>query len=559
MDDLGATENKGPSLVWVAITISVVLHGLFMLFMRPQTMTKIIGAGASERQRRPIELREAASQSDSIRITAVDDVESSVDSPPLPVEDTPQTSTVTESFLADGRDVQLGVKEEIEKISVQLPEISHVETISRPVADAADAVQAQVSPIAPKTEPGFGRHPDPVLARPDIETTPPVSPLADAPAVDSPTSIGRLPEVNPSHWTSLGRIDGDYVSSKVAPKVFIPIEKVMPEIDKKIVEEEKAAVRDLLNVKDAEELKPFVNVAGSSAGRDDWVYFKIRMTPRTDLKIVPKDVVILFDASLSVHNDRLASCCAHAKTILRSCMNTYDRFNLVAFRDDFEYVSKTWMDCTPENYAKADRWMSSQVARGRTDVFASAASVLKLPRDPKRPLIALIVTDGVATKGVSQTPEILSKFTRLNDGLISVYMYGVKEKSNRELINILTRGNRGESFIYEGSMRSHAGRQLESFSTRFIDPVLTDMRVVFTSESKAQAYPTLLKNLYRDQAVDIVGRVPKGTPEVAFSLMGLNGAKAYEGFFKFRLADLPFDKTVPALWDEENLIDRKIR
>lgn len=561
MNDLSATEHKGPSLVWVAITISVVLHGLFMLFMRPQTMTKIIGAGASERARKPIEVRTTARSSDSIRLTTVEDVKSSVEPPLVPVEDIPQTTTVTESHLADGRDVQLGVKEEIEKISVQLPEIDHVETVSRPLADAADVVQAQVSPIAPKTDPGFGIHPEPVLARPDIETTPLVSAVADAPAVDSPSSIGsRLPEANSSHWTSLGKIDGDFASSKVAPKVFVPVETVMPEIDKKIVEEEKAAVRDLLNVKDARELEPFVNVAGSAASRDGWIYFKFRMTPLMDkLNVVPKDVVILFDASGSVHNDRLKSCCAKAKEILRSCMNTHDRFNLVAFRDDYEYASRTWMSCTKENYAKADRWMGSLDAHGRTDVFKSAASVLKLPRDPKRPLIALVVTDGVANQGVSQTSEILSRFTGLNDGLISVYMYGVKENSNRELINILTRGNRGESFVYEGSMRRHAGRSLGSFSTRFIDPVLTDMRVVFTSESKAEAYPALLKNLYRNQAVDIVGRVPKGTPEVAFSLMGLNGAKAYEGFFRFKVADLPFDRTIPALWDEEKFIDGKLR
>ena len=59
-------------------------------------------------------------------------------------------------------------------------------------------------------------------------------------------------------------------------------------------------------------------------------------------------------------------------------------------------------------------------------MFSTISSVLTLPRDPGRPLIALVVTDGEANAGVSDTGAILSKFTALNDGLVSVYMYGVK-------------------------------------------------------------------------------------------------------------------------------------
>jgi hypothetical protein len=183
---------------------------------------------------------------------------------------------------------------------------------------------------------------------------------------------------------------------------------------------------------------------------------------------------------------------------------------------------------------------------------------LKLPRDPKRPLVALIVTDGIANKGVRETSQILSRFTKLNDGLISVYMYGVKDDANRELIDALTRGNRGGSFVYEGR-RKYAGRDLEQLSDRFRDPVLTDLRVVFTVDSRVEAYPVMLKNLYRGEMVDIVGRAPIGTREVAFSLNGLNGDKAYEGFFRYELSKVPFDGKIPALWAAEKSVDGKLR
>ena len=157
-----------------------------------------------------------------------------------------------------------------------------------------------------------------------------------------------------------------------------------------------------------------------------------------------------------------------------------------------------------------------------------------------------------------ETSEILSKFTALNDGLISVYMYGVKESANRELLDLLTHGNRGESFIYSGD-RHHAGGNLEGFSQRFRDPVLSDIRVLFAATSSAEMYPRRLKNLYRGDVLEFYGRVPAGTANVAFSVRGLNGTKAYEGFFRVRLSEASFDAGLPAAWRAEQAIDAKLK
>lgn len=311
-------------------------------------------------------------------------------------------------------------------------------------------------------------------------------------------------------------------------------------------------------MRDAAELEKFVDVAPTACQAEGWRYFRVRVTPQPDLKTVPKDVVILIDASGSIANDRLKSCRRAAEEILRTAMNTGDRFNLVAFRDDFDYAFRTWRPCDRESFAAADAWLGKLAAYGRTDVFATISSVLKLPRDPRRPLIALVVTDGDANSGVSATSQILSKFTSLNDGLVSVYMYGVKSSANRELIDVLTHGNRGESFIHEGD-RKYAGRSLGELSERFRDPVLSDLRVVFTAASRAEAYPQRLRNLYRGGTVEVCGRVPADVNEVSFSLKGLNGDKAYEGFFRVQLAGVPPELDIATAWAKERAIDAKLR
>ena len=89
--------------------------------------------------------------------------------------------------------------------------------------------------------------------------------------------------------------------------------------------------------------------------------------------------------------------------------------------------------------------------------------------------------------------------------------------------------------------------------------MLSDIRVVFTADSGAEAYPRLLKNLYRGDVVTIVGRVPKGRGEVAFSLKGLNGRKPYEAFFKVPLGRIASDPSLAGAWAEEAAIDAKLK
>jgi hypothetical protein len=149
-------------------------------------------------------------------------------------------------------------------------------------------------------------------------------------------------------------------------------------------------------------------------------------------------------------------------------------------------------------------------------------------------------------------------FTALNDGLVSLYMYGVKDEANRELMDALTRGNRGEYFVYSGR-RTRSGSGIEGLAERFRDPVLSDIRVVFSALTRAEAYPRRLRNLYKGGTIEIYARVPAGERKVAFSLRGLNGSKAYEGFFSFDLGAAPADSTVIAGWKRERDVDLKLK
>jgi len=378
--------------------------------------------------------------------------------------------------------------------------------------------------------------------------------------IDTPTAPHfEAPTFSPVTSAGVGGADkvrmGRPPSNEQPRPAFVPVAEVMREVDERVVADEKAAVRDLLENEGALDMRDAVSVSMTVARADGYTYFRVWASAKPRMVTVPKDLVILIDASGSIGKDRLDSCRRHVRSVLRSAMNTGDRFNVVAFRDRYSYCFRAWRDCDAASYAECDRWMSSLAAHGRTDVFDSVASVLTLPRDPRRPLIALMVTDGEANSGISDTAQILAKFTALNDGLISVYMYGVKSAANRTLVGALTRGNRGEGYVHEG-WRWKAGEGLDAFSERFRDPVITDLRLQFPTVCPAESYPMRLRNLYRGRPVDIVGRVRGNPSEIVFLLRGIAGATAYDGFFRLPVASANEDATLPGVWRSEREADR---
>lgn len=536
-------------LIVVSILLSVAIHFGIMYYAKPLVMTHVVRSGHQTMRRGPMKVTEAPDIPEPVVIDTVKDVEAEKNAPEA-------DGTMA---VAPKLDSQLPVNEgDLSVPEVAMPEISTAEI---PVDRLPEVVSTELSVVAAPNlkmisdTTSVPADPDKIVHMPDNITP---TDLPAAPVVGLPElTISELP-TSSAEEKVVNDLAENGAKDPAMPD-FVPPPEVMDKVDVSVVEAEKDAVRNLVDSVNALDLAQAVNVSLTRAPTEQWEYFRVKITPKVDhLKPVPKDVVVLIDASGSIGRDRMRSIREAGKRILRSVANTGDRFNFVAFRDKFSYAFKSWQDCTTQSFDAADKWLSSVAPFGRTDVFATIRSVLTLPRDPTRPLIAMVVTDGDANAGVSDTAKIISKFSKLNDGLVSVYMYGVKKSANRELIDVLTRGNRGESFIFEGSAWQ-AGNNLETLSNLFRDPVLTDLRIVYSSECPAVSYPRLLKNLYRDGSVEFVGRVPRGTKEVAFSLKGLNGKDAYEAFFRLPLDTDKIESVLDRTWNESRAIEQKLR
>ena len=531
------TRERREEVVIIALVVSLAIHIALMVLVRPQIMTHATLPARTQVQRGPMKVQKAVPRPTPTKIEELLDLKAIRDAP----------------AAVEGKSAPRPTVE----VEMPVPKVA--------LPQAAELPQTEEPKLAPSS---FDAQ---AIGKGQVALTPlPITrietPKFSAENLAAPKFSVKMPEVSkiaPSKIATLGRVAEPTPvatfqrSAEAASIAFAPTQEVYERVDEQVVEAEKSAVRTLVNAETAMPLNDVIQISLTAQEKGDWRYFKVVLSPKTSLPIVPKDVVLIIDGSGSIGNDRLGSCRRAARQILRTCTNSGDRFNLVVFRNAFSYAFREWRPCDAESFAAGDKWLTKQTAHGRTDVFSTIRSVLALPRDPKRPLIALVVTDGDANMGVSDTAEILSRFTALNDGLISVYMYGVKSSANRELIDVLTHGNRGESLIFDG-WRWNAGEGMENLSVRFRDPVLSDLRLIFLTGSEAEAYPRVLRNLYRGETMFFVGRVPLKTAELSFSLKGLNAADAYEGFFKLPLTDAKIDSSLADEWAAERAIDLKL-
>ena len=529
------TRERRDEVVLIALVFSAAVHVGLMFLVRSQVMTRASAVAPAVR-REAMRVTKAVSRPDPVKIAEILDLKAVKDAPAVVQEkQAPRAEMPSATAAAAARAPDLDLA------SARGPEAAKPVFEAKPIE--VKSVAAAAVPLTRIETPKVAE----TVAAPTFSVGTPAAPaLKDLPVL-SDIKAGAPPPLV-SHFSQPSQPSQP---SQLSQTVY-------DRVDAAVVAEEKKAVRELVDASGAADLAAAVDLKLVTAEADGARYFKVTVAPKRTLKVVPKDVVMVIDGSGSIGNDRLSSCRKAARRILRSCTNTGDRFNLVVFRNAFSYAFRAWQDCDAPGFAAGDKWLDRQTAHGRTDVFDTISSVLTLPRDPARPLVALVVTDGDANAGVSDTAEILSKFTALNDGLVSVYMYGVKSSANRELIDVLTHGNRGESFIFDG-WRWNAGDAMESLSERFRDPVLSDLRVTFAAGTEATAYPRLLRNLYRGQDLSFVGRVPADAKDVAFSLKGLNGSEAYEGFFRLPLAAAPADPSIPAEFAAEEAIHRKLK
>jgi len=347
--------------------------------------------------------------------------------------------------------------------------------------------------------------------------------------------------------TATGSADGERLKQAQQERVQKQLEAAAPQTtaDQTVSAEERRAREAQAQIAALQETIDYVPIddllaVGLETFRDPAepgrVYFRIGIQPRADrqVPVIAKDIVFVQDVSASMTEERMVFCRRGMAAALQT-LNPGDRFNVVGFRDTFEPCFKEWAVASTENLVKAAAFVDGMRAFGQTDLFGSLRALMRLPRDPRRPMIAVVVTDGKPTFGVTESAKIIGEFSALNSGMVSIYMFGTQSKANVYLLDMLTYCNRGASTVMNGNRWDlPAAFQPVYEGVRY--PVMGDITVVFDSASKCEVYPKNSSNLYQNRQLELCGVCPDATEELVFQVRGLASDKGYDSIFRLSMS-----------------------
>jgi len=248
-------------------------------------------------------------------------------------------------------------------------------------------------------------------------------------------------------------------------------------------------------------------------------YFMIRIRPTTAderLRILPKDVLFVLDASRSMGNRRLDVMKDEiVKMMVR--LRPDDRFNVIGFKQSVKRFTEDFGAVNPESLKQADYFVRRLEASGKTDIYSSMNPLVQLGTERARPLIVLLFSDGRPTVGVINSRRIINELTRFRGPSTSIFCVGTGSDLNRYLLDMLAFRNRG--LVAFESDRNALPPVMESVFGYIEDPVLLKIRAEFDTVDEREVYPKVLPDLYMKGELKIWGRL-RDEKKITLRLVG---------------------------------------
>lgn len=320
-------------------------------------------------------------------------------------------------------------------------------------------------------------------------------PAPEARPDDAPILLPPVTELLPSP---------DLLQPSQAPSTLPSEQKAKEQMEKKYVK-----LDDLLDV----QLETYHHLGGDG-------YFHIRIRPKgadERLRVLPKDVVFVLDASRSMGRRRLNSIKREVETLLDR-LRPNDRFNVVGFKGSVHMFTDTLATIDATTVQKARDFLQDLESSGHTDIYKSLEPLVQLGVERARPLILILFSDGRPTVGVVDSRNIINNLTQHLGPSTSIFCLGTGQPMNRYLLDMLAFRNRG--LVAFEPEREDLSLTIQSIYGYIEDPVLLQVKADFGQLDTREVYPKRLPDLFLKGDLQLWGKLPKELDSLTLRLVG---------------------------------------
>jgi Ca-activated chloride channel family protein len=390
-------------------------------------------------------------------------------------------------------------------------------------------------PGQPHSATGTGWSPDTTLVPDASKITPPVAPQGSRAGHDIDLQLtikAGLPILKLDsrlHQIDVTKIDDSHVTVKLRNPKEIP--------NKDFVLEYLVA---------GEEIKSgyLVHKQGDTG------YISVIMLPPKRVvpeQTAPREMIFVIDCSGSQHGLPLEKAKDAMKYFIDK-MGPKDTFNIIDFNVGARSLFSEPKDNSPENRAKALKYLAGLEAKGGTWMGPAIEQVCKTPAPENRLRIVSFMTDGY----VGNDFEIISLVQRLR-GNSRWFPFGTGNSVNRFLLDMMARGGGGE---VEYILLNSPGEQIaKNFYSRIAEPVMTNITLETQGIEISEMYPNAVSDLWARKPIIFKAKYSKaGSGNII--LKGLVAGKPYTQNLPVNLPETSMENSaVPGLWARSKVDD----
>ncbi|MCB1216643.1 VWA domain-containing protein [bacterium] len=281
-------------------------------------------------------------------------------------------------------------------------------------------------------------------------------------------------------------------------------------------------------------------------GEDGYFTLSLLAAMPEEQKVIPKDVLFIFDKSGSMDGDKIRQARGALEFVVGK-LREQDRFNLIYYSDNVETLFDTLRPGTSENIELARSRVSQLDASGGTDINSALSQGAEMLRPDGRPTYVIFLTDGLPTVGDTNVDNILNNAKGSFRSEVKLFAFGVGHDVNTTLLDSLSYDHHGAATYVDPSEDIEV--KVSQFYSRISSPALTDIRLELGGINEYDIMPRELPDLFHNNEIFITGRYSAlNQANVTVTVSGKSGEreKSYAASIPPNLSSA--NHHVPRLW-----------